>query len=50
LPPTEQRAARALKVLEHLGTPEARQAIEKLASGLPGAWLTEKAQVALDGR
>jgi hypothetical protein len=47
LPPTEQRAAGALTVLEHLGTAEAHQAIEELARGTPDAWLTEEAKVAL---
>jgi hypothetical protein len=39
--------SRALLVLEHAGTPEARQALEKLAGGAPGAWLTTEAKAAL---
>jgi hypothetical protein len=39
--------ARALRVLEQADTPEARQALEKLAEGAPGAWLTQEAKAAL---
>jgi hypothetical protein len=39
--------SRALLVLEQAGTPEARQALEKLAAGAPGAWLTQEAKAAL---
>ncbi len=39
--------SRALLVLEHAGTPEAQQALEKLAEGAPGAWQTREAKAAL---
>jgi len=39
--------SRALLVLEQAGTPEARQALERLAEGAPGAWLTQEAKAAL---
>jgi WD40 repeat protein len=41
------RPLRALEVLEALGTPEARKALETLASGAPGAWLTQEAKASL---
>jgi WD40 repeat protein len=34
---------RALEVLEQMGTPAARQLLEKWAKGTPGYWLTEEA-------
>jgi RNA polymerase sigma factor (sigma-70 family) len=43
------RAQRALAVLEHAGTPESRGLLRELASGAPGAWLTQEAQAA-EGR
>jgi WD40 repeat protein len=41
------RAYRAVEVLELIGTPEARQVLETLAKGAPGALLTMSAQAAL---
>jgi WD40 repeat protein len=42
------RQARALEVLERIGTPEARQVLEVLAGGAGEARLTEEARAALD--
>src|SRR5207302_1795978 len=36
-------AARAVEVLEHAGTPEAREQLRRLAHGLPDAGLTREA-------
>jgi hypothetical protein len=41
------RTWRALEVLEQVGTPEARQVLEKLAQGAPGTRPTEEARAAL---
>jgi WD40 repeat protein len=41
------RAFRTVEVLERIGTPEARQVLQALADGAPGALLTTSAQVAL---
>jgi WD40 repeat protein len=41
------RAFRAVEVLEHIGTPEARQVLQTLADGAPGALVTTSAQAAL---
>ena len=41
------RAFRAVEVLERIGTPEARQVLQALAAGAPGALLTTSAQAAL---
>jgi hypothetical protein len=38
---------RALEVLEHVGTAEARQVLGELAAGAPGAWLAGQAREAL---
>jgi len=45
--PEMLRPTRALEVLERLGTPEAKQLLETLAGGAPGAWLTEEAKASL---
>ena len=50
LPPTSPstlRAYRALEVLEHLCTPEARRFLQHLATGIPEARLTREAQASL---
>jgi hypothetical protein len=41
------RAYRAIEVLERIGTPEARQVLQELAKGAPGALITTSAQAAL---
>jgi hypothetical protein len=45
--PQQVRAIRAIEVLEKIGTPEARQTLEALAKGAPGARITQDAQTAL---
>ena len=42
------RTQRALEVLELTGTPEARRALERLASGAPEAGLTQEAKASLE--
>jgi WD40 repeat protein len=41
------RHTRVLEVLEHLGTPEAKDLLKTYAAGVPGAWLTEEAKASL---
>lgn len=41
-------AVRAVTVLEQAGSPEAREVLEQLAKGAPGARLTQEARAALD--
>jgi HEAT repeat protein len=41
------RTARAIEVLEHIGTAEARAVLVELAKGAPGVWQTEDAKEAL---
>jgi WD40 repeat protein len=48
LPRELVRALRALEVLEHIGTVEAKAVLTKLASGAEGARLTREAKAALD--
>jgi WD40 repeat protein len=45
--PDRLRTLRALEVLERASTPEARQVLQGLAGGAPGAWLTQDAKGAL---
>jgi WD40 repeat protein len=46
--PEQLRHLRAIEILEQIGTPPARQVLEKLAHGAPGARRTREAQAALD--
>jgi WD domain, G-beta repeat len=46
-PPDQVREARAVEVLEILGTPEAKQLLEKLAKGAESAPLTQDCRAAL---
>ncbi len=47
-PSAETRQALwGIELLENLGTPEARQLLEKLAEGAPNAWLTLEAKASL---
>jgi WD40 repeat protein len=44
----QMRVVRALEVLEHIGTAEARQVLAELARGAPAARLTEEAQASME--
>jgi RNA polymerase sigma factor (sigma-70 family) len=46
--PDELRAVRALRSLERIGTPEARDVLRVMAKGAERAWLTEEARAALE--
>jgi hypothetical protein len=39
---------RAVEVLEHIGTPDAREVLEKLTRGDPSARLTQEAKASLE--
>ncbi|HZU37920.1 MAG TPA: hypothetical protein VFA18_18505, partial [Gemmataceae bacterium] len=45
--PARIRLARALELLEHLGSPPARHVLQRLANGQADAWLTRAAKAAL---
>jgi WD40 repeat protein len=47
-PPKQMQALRAVEVLEHAGTPEAKQVLGALAKGAVTARLTREAKAALD--
>jgi RNA polymerase sigma factor (sigma-70 family) len=46
LPADVVQQLRAVEALEYVGTPEARQVLERLAEGAPDAWLTQDAKAA----
>src|SRR5262249_18023290 len=46
--PERARALKAVQILQRMGTPEAKQLLEKLAKGAAGARLTVAATTALD--
>jgi hypothetical protein len=41
------RVSRAIEALEHAGTAAARELLNRLAAGAPGAWQTREAKSAL---
>ena len=48
LSPESLRAVRAVEVLEHIGSAEAKRVLERLAAGAEGARLTREAKASLD--
>jgi hypothetical protein len=44
----ERQQWRAMEVVEHAGTPDARRLLDELARGAPGPLLTAWAQAALE--
>jgi hypothetical protein len=46
--PEQLRMIRAVEVLEHIGTPEAKQVLRSLAKGAPEARLTKEAMASLE--
>ncbi|HEV3259802.1 MAG TPA: WD40 repeat domain-containing protein [Gemmataceae bacterium] len=46
--PEQLQALRALTVLEHIGTPEARRALKQLGAVAPQTWLAREARVVLE--
>jgi hypothetical protein len=46
-PAVDLRSLRAIEVLEHIGSREAREILRALAGGAPGARLTEEARASL---